>query len=146
MLVRWAGRPAQAGNSWREINRVLDQTFGLGNGDGWFDRAWTPAVDVKEDAKSFAIALEIPGVKPGDIKISLDGNRLIVQGEKRQEEEENADRLHHFERRYGTFSRTFTLPESVNTEAIEARAQDGVLTLVIPKLEKAQPRTIPVVS
>ncbi|MGE0439948.1 MAG: Hsp20/alpha crystallin family protein [Gemmatimonadales bacterium] len=146
MLVRWT-RPAPAGNQWREINRVLDETFGLGGGtDGWFDRAWTPAVDVTEDAKSYQIALEIPGVRPADVKISLDGNRLIVQGDKKHEAEERNDRLHRFERRYGSFSRTFTLPDTVNGEAIEARAQDGVLVLVVPKTEKAQPRSIPVVS
>lgn len=144
MLVRWAARPAQPMNSWREINRVIDETFGLGQGDGWFDRAWAPAVDVTEDQKAYLIALELPGVKPEDVKIHLDGNRLIVSGEKKQEAEERTDRLHRFERRFGTFSRTFTLPETVNTEAIEARAQNGVLTLTLPKSEKAQPRTIPV--
>ncbi|MBL8985316.1 MAG: Hsp20/alpha crystallin family protein [Gemmatimonadales bacterium] len=144
MLVRWAARPAQPMNSWREINRVIDETFGLGQGDGWFDRAWAPAVDVTEDQKAYLIALELPGVKPDDVKIHLDGNRLIVSGEKKQEAEERTDRLHRFERRFGTFSRTFTLPETVNTEAIEARAQNGVLTLTLPKSEKAQPRTIPV--
>ena len=144
MLVRWAARPAQPMNSWREINRVIDETFGLGQGDGWFDRAWAPAVDVTEDQKAYLIALELPGVKPDDVKIHLDGNRLIVSGEKKQEAEERTDRLHRFERRFGIFSRTFTLPETVNTEAIEARAQNGVLTLTLPKSEKAQPRTIPV--
>lgn len=144
MLVRWAARPAQPMNSWREINRVIDETFGLGQGDGWFDRAWAPAVDVTEDQKAYLIALELPGVKPDDVKIHLDGNRLIVSGEKKQEAEERTDRLHRFERRFGTFSRTFTLPETVNTEAIGARAQNGVLTLTLPKSEKAQPRTIPV--
>jgi HSP20 family protein len=148
MLVRWAARPAQPMNSWREINRVIDETFGLVNGsgtpDGWFDRAWAPAVDVTEEEKAFHISLEIPGVKPEDVKIHLDGNRLIVSGEKRQEVEERTDRLHRFERRFGSFSRTFTLPETVNAEAIEARAQNGVLTLVLPKTPKAQPKTIPV--
>lgn len=145
MLVRWAARPAQPVNSWREINRVIDETFGLGNGaDGWFDRAWAPAVDVTEDQKAYVIALEVPGVKPEEVKIHLDGNRLIVSGEKKQEVEERTDRLHRFERRFGSFSRTFTLPDTVNTEAIEARTQHGVLTLTLPKSEKAQPRTIPV--
>ncbi len=145
MSVRWAARPAQPVNSWREINRVIDETFGLGNGaDGWFDRAWAPAVDVTEDQKAYVIALEVPGVKPEEVKIHLDGNRLIVSGEKKQEVEERTDRLHRFERRFGSFSRTFTLPDTVNTEAIEARTQHGVLTLTLPKSEKAQPRTIPV--
>lgn len=144
MLVRWAARPTQAPTSWRQINRVLDETLGLVNGDGWFDRAWAPAVDVTEDSKSYRVVLEVPGVKPEDVKIDLDGNRLIVSGEKRHEGEEQTDRMHRFERRFGNFSRTFTLPDTVNADAIEARAQNGVLTLVLPKVEKAQPRSIPV--
>lgn len=146
MLVRWAARPAQANHSWREINRVLDQTFGLANGDGWFDRAWAPAADVTEDAKRFVISLEIPGVRADEVKIQLDDNRLIVSGEKKHETDERTDRLHRFERQFGSFSRTFTLPDTVDTDAIEARAQNGVLTLTVPKVEKAQPRSIPVVG
>ena len=108
------------------------------------DEVTPPAVDVTEDEKAFFVALEVPGVRPNEVKISLDGNRLIVQGEKKAEDDEQTDRMHRFERRYGSFSRTFTLPETVNTEAIEARAQDGVLTLTLPKFEKVAPRSIPV--
>lgn len=146
MLVRWAARPTETpATSWRQLNRVLDETFGLApTGDGWFDRAWAPAVDVMEDAKSYQVVLEIPGVKPEEVKIDLDGNRLIVSGEKRHESEERTDRMHRFERRFGSFSRTFTLPDTVNADAIEARTQNGVLTLVLPKVEKARPRSIPV--
>lgn len=145
MLVRWAARPTQAANSWREINRVLDQTFGLAN-DGWFDQSWTPAVDVSEAEKSFVIALEIPGVKADEVKVSLDGNRLVIAGEKKQETGEQSDRTHRFGRRFGSFSRTFTLPETVHAEGITAKAQDGVLTVTVPKAEKVQPRAIPVAS
>lgn len=144
MLVRWAARPTQTPAAWRQINRVLDETFGAVDGDGWFDRSWAPAVDVSEDPRSYQIVLEIPGVKPEEVKIDLDGNRLIVSGTKKQETEDPADRIHRFERRYGSFSRTFTLPDTVNADAIEARTQHGVLTLILPKAEKAQPRSIPV--
>jgi HSP20 family protein len=134
MLVRWGARPAQVSN-------VFDGAFGL---DGWFDRPWTPAVDVAEDTKSYSVAIELPGVKAEDLKIEVDGNRLTVKGEKKGVRTEETDRVHRFERRFGSFERAFTLPETVNTERIEAKVADGVLTLTLPKVEKAQPRAIAV--
>ena len=140
MLVRWNARPAQ-------INRLLDDAFAVANGvDGWFDRPWTPAVDVAEDPKSYSVAIELPGVKAEDLKIEVDGNRLTVKGEKRVETEEKSDRVHRFERRFGSFERVFTLPDTVNTSGIGAKVADGVLTLTLPKTEKAQPRSIAVTA
>ena len=140
MLVRWNARPAQ-------INRLLDDAFAVANGvDGWFDRPWTPAVDVAEDPKAYSVAIELPGVKAEDLKIEVDGNRLTVKGEKRVETEEKSDRVHRFERRFGSFERVFTLPDTVNTSGIEAKVADGVLTLTLPKTEKAQPRSIAVTA
>lgn len=136
MLVRWSARPAQ-------INRLLDDAFAAANGvDGWFDRPWTPAVDVAEDPKAYSVAIELPGVRAEDLKIEVDGNRLTVKGEKKLETEDKTDRVHRFERRFGSFERVFTLPDTVNPAGIEAKVADGVLTLTLPKTEKAQPRAI----
>jgi HSP20 family protein len=110
------------------------------------ERTWSPAVDVVEDAKAFRLAFEIPGVNAEDVKIHLDHQQLTVSGEKKQEIEDNNDRFYRFERRFGSFTRTFTLPDTVNPDAIEARVQNGVLSLTLPKVEKAQPRAIPVKS
>lgn len=140
MLVRWSARPAQ-------LNRLLDDAFGVANGvDRWFDRPWTPAVDVAEDSKAYSVAIELPGVKAEDLKIEVDGNRLTVKGEKRLETEEKSDRVHRFERRFGSFERVFTLPDTVTTSGIEAKVAAGVLTLTLPKTEKAQPRSIAVTA
>lgn len=140
MSVRWSARPAR-------INRLLDDAFAVANGvDGWFDRPWTPAVDVAEDSKAYSVAIELPGVRAEDLKIEVDGSRLTVKGEKKLETEDKTDQVHRFERRFGSFERVFNLPETVNSTAIEAKVADGVLTLTLPKTEKAQPRAIPVTS
>jgi len=125
------------------VNRLFDETFGLANGNGAQNgNGWFPAVDVTEDAQAYRVALELPGVKAADVKVEVDGNRLTVSGEKKLE----VDTPTRSERRYGSFSRVFTLPETVDTSGIDARSQDGVLTITLPKVEKAKPRQIAVTA
>jgi len=90
--------------------------------------------------------VEVPGVNPDDIKISLEQNVLTIGGEKRQVSEEQTERVHRYERAYGSFTRSFTLPNSVDAERIEAQTDNGVLSIMIPKAEKAKPRQIQVKS
>lgn len=143
MLVRWVERPAESRRAWREVNRLFDETFGLANGNGAQNgNGWFPAVDVTEDAQAYRVALELPGVKAADVKVEVDGNRLTVSGDKKVE----VDTPTRSERRYGSFSRVFTLPETVDTNGIDARSQDGVLTITLPKVEKAKPRQIAVTA
>lgn len=143
MLVRWMERPAESRRAWREVNRLFDETFGLANGNGaQHGNGWFPAVDVTEDAQAYRVALELPGVKASDVKVEVDGNRLTVSGDKKVE----VDTPTRSERRYGSFSRVFTLPETVDTNGIDARSQDGVLTITLPKVEKAKPRQIAVTA
>lgn len=132
MLVRWSGRPAL-------VSRWLDS-------DPWLATPTVPAVDVAEDVQGYTIAMELPGVKAGEITIGVDRDRLTIAGEKKQETEEKTDRLHRIERRFGSFQRGFALPESVDRDGIEAKLSDGVLTVKLPKTAKAQPRSIPVVA
>ena len=143
MLVRWMERPTESRRAWREVNRLFDETFGLANGavapNGG---GWLPAVDVTEDEQAYRVALELPGVKASDVKVEVDGNRLTVSGEKKLE----VDTATRSERRYGSFSRVFTLPETVDVGSIGARSQDGVLTITLPKVEKAKPRQIAVTA
>lgn len=105
---------------------------------------WTPAVDVHEDEKEYHIHVEIPGVKAGDFKVTIDQGRLHITGERKYEKKEKDTRAHRIERFYGTFSRSFNLPEDANPDTIEAKYQDGVLHLRITKQPTAQPRTIKV--
>jgi HSP20 family protein len=129
----------QNGTGWRDLGRVVDEAFGLRAG---VDSGWAPAVDVTEDPKSYTLAIELPGVRAEDVTIEIDGRRLTVSGEKRRGADERTGQNYRFERRYGTFSRTFTIPETVAVEGIEATSRDGVLTLTLPKVEKAQPKKI----
>jgi HSP20 family protein len=86
--------------------------------------------------------MELPGVEPGDVRLSLENNILTIRGEKKQQAEENNERVHRFERTYGMFERTFALPNTVDPERIEARYENGVLIVSIPKAERAKPREI----
>jgi len=94
--------------------------------------------------RTLRIVAEIPGVKPQDVTITVEDNVLTIKGTKEQVAEEKAEKVHRYERTYGAFERTFTLPGTVNAEAIKATYEHGLLTLVLPKLEKAKARQITV--
>ena len=132
----------------RRPTRMLDDVFaGWPFGqepDGTLTASWVPAVDVFEDKDHVRIMVEVPGVNPDDIKISLEQQTLTISGEKKQVSEEKTERVHRYERTYGSFTRRFTLPATVDAEKIEAKAEQGVLVLTIPKSEKARPRQIPI--
>jgi hypothetical protein len=99
---------------------------------------------VREDKEHLTITVDLPGVKPEDVKISVEGQVLTVRGEKRQVSEQTDERWHRYERSYGSFERSFTLPSTVDADRIQATAEHGVLTISLPKIEKAKPREIPV--
>jgi len=105
---------------------------------------WMPPVDVIEEKDHIRMVAELPGVKPEDVKISLENNVLTIRGEKKQEEEHKDDRVHRFERAYGMFERSFTLPTMIEPEKIIAKYDMGVLTIELPKVEAAKPRQITV--
>lgn len=134
----------------RQINRIFDEALGnFGEGTesgGTLASAWVPPCDVFEDRENLKIIMEVPGVLASDVKVSLENNRLAIRGEKRQAAEEHSDRVHRYERAYGAFERVFTLPTTVDAERIEARVEHGVLTLLLPKVERAKPREIPVIT
>ena len=130
----------------QRLNRILDDAFaGLPfpeQGGNILTASWVPATDVSEDANTIQISLELAGVNPDDVRISLENNVLTIRGEKRQEDEENSERVHRIERIYGMFERMFVLPNTVDPERIEARYENGVLIVSIPKAERAKPREI----
>ena len=130
----------------RRMGRVFNEPFG---GFDWqigdvSTAAWTPVVDILEEPEFLRITAEVPGVKPEDVKISVEGNLLTIQGSKDQTAEQKTEKVHRYERTYGAFERSFTLPASVDAEHIKASYDMGVLTLVLPKVEKAKPRQITV--
>src|SRR3954469_7018783 len=132
----------------QRLNRILDEAFGglPVQDQGTITSTWFAPTDVSEDESSLQITMELPGVEPDDVRLSLENNILTIHGEKRQRSEENNERVHRFERTYGVFERTFALPNTVDPEKIEARYENGVLLVRIPKAERARPREIPVNS
>lgn len=136
----------------QRLNNMLDQMFGtqmfgtlpVPDIGATLTSAWLPPVDVFEDQNSVKIVAEIPGVAMDDLTLSLENNVLTLRGEKRQEREDRTDRVHRYERSYGAFERSFVLPATVDAEKIEANLDNGVLTITVPKVEKARPRQIEV--
>ncbi len=131
----------------RRLNRMLDDAFTtwpFRDENGTIASAWIPPVDVFEGEGALKIVAEIPGVDAGDLKISLENNTLTLRGEKKQVAEEKTEKVHRYERTYGQFERTFSLPSTVDADRIEARFEHGVLTVTLPKVERARPREISV--
>ena len=121
----------------REIDRLFEDTFAR---DG---NSWTPAVDIKETEKDIRVELELPGMKPEDVEITAENGVLTIRGEKRSERKEGEDsRYHVVERTYGSFMRTFQLPQGIDEEQINANFENGILTLLVPKAALPQPRRI----
>lgn len=129
------------------LQRVMNDAFGPWSFDSdtsAVGSAWAPAVDVFEDQDAIKLVAELPGLKPEDVKISIENNTLTLRGEKKQVAEEKTERVHRYERTYGRFERVFTLPSTVDADRIEANFEDGLLTVHLPRTEKARPREIPV--
>lgn len=112
------------------------ETLGSGN--------FVPAVDVYEDAQKLVLKLEVPGIKPADLDIRVEGRTLTVKGERKFETEEKEENFQRIERRYGSFVRSWTLPSTVDAESVEATTADGVLSLTLAKKPEAKPKQITV--
>ena len=129
----------------RRMGRVFNEPFGFEWPVGEFTTgSWTPVVDIFEEPEYLRIVAEIPGVKPENVKILVEANLLTIQGTKEQVAEAKTEKVHRYERAYGAFERTFTLPATVDAEHIKAKYEMGLLTLTLPKIEKAKPREIAV--
>ena len=128
---------------WSLLNRLrreLDQTFEPAT----HDASWTPAVDIHEEPKQFVVRADLPGVKSTDIEITAEKGVLSLRGARNFEQKSDDGHYSRVERVTGKFVRTFTLPENVATDQINAKFRDGVLELTIPKIAKPEPRRIEV--
>jgi len=103
-----------------------------------------PTVDISESEGEYLIKAELPEVKKEDVKVTVENGVLTLQGERRQEKEEKGKKFHRVERSYGSFIRSFTLPESVDESMVKAEYKDGVLNLHLPKSERVKPKAIDV--
>ena len=126
-----------------QINRLFNEAFDRSSGEANLT-AWAPAVDIYETEQELVVKADLPDVKPENLDIRVENNLLTIRGERKFEKKVNEDNYLRVERAYGSFSRSFSLASTVNTEAIKADYKDGVLTLSIPKREEAKPKQIKV--
>ena len=121
----------------REIDRLFDDTFAR---DGF---NWTPAVDVRENDSEIRLDLELPGLKPEDVELTSENGVLTIRGEKKTERKEGEEsRYHVVERTYGSFLRSFQLPQGIDEDQIAAEFENGILAIRIPKAALPQPKRI----
>jgi HSP20 family protein len=130
------------------MNHLLDRTFG-GFGDFGLEQHLTsaeflPPVDILENEHNITLQAEIPGVKEEDLKITFENNVLTIAGERKFKEEENKENYHRIERRYGRFTRSFSLPAGVDPEKVSATFENGILKVTLPKREEFKPKQITV--
>ena len=126
-----------------QINRLFSEAFDRSSGEANLT-TWAPAVDIYETEHELVVKADLPDVKPEDLDIRVENNLLTIRGERKFEKKVNEDNYLRVERAYGGFSRSFSLANTVNSEAIKADYKDGVLTLTIPKREEAKPKQIKV--
>ena len=126
------------------LNSVF-QDYNRGNeSDSLATTAFVPPVDVYEDEHKIVLKLEVPGMKESDLDIQLENNLLTVRGERKFEKEEKEENFHRIERRYGSFYRSFTIPNTVNPENVKASYDAGVLSIQLEKRAEARPKQIKV--
>lgn len=128
-------------NLQNQMSRVF-QDFGRGSDELLTSGTFVPPVDIYEDEHSITLKLEVPGMNERDIDIKLENNTLSVRGERNFEKEEKEENFHRIERRYGAFARSFTLPNTVDTENVEANYENGVLRVKLAKRAEAKPKQI----
>ena len=139
-LVRWDPTAELAGMEIDRLNRMFSDFYNESRGRGWF-----PAVDVYEtDDHEVVLKAELPDMKREDIKLTVDNNVLTLQGTREFNEEVKRDRFQRIERPYGSFARSFTLPNTVDSSRITATYKDGLLTIRLPQREEAKPKQIAV--
>jgi HSP20 family protein len=108
------------------------------------ERGFSPSFDVKETKDAYVFRADVPGLKEEDVQISLTGNRLTISGSREQERQNEGEQYYASEISYGSFTRSFTLPDGTDPDAVQADMKNGVLTVSIPKKPEVQPRKIPV--
>jgi HSP20 family protein len=110
--------------------------------DGGSTLEWSPAADISETDKEYLIRIALPAVKKEDVHVTVDGGTITISGERKQQKEEQSERLHRVESFYGGFSRSFSLPENADAASIGGESKDGVLTVHVPKKEVQKPKPV----
>lgn len=127
------------------MNHLFDESargVNRGREEEWATGAWAPAVDIYEQGGDLVLKAELPGVDPKDVDVRIENNVLTLKGERKVDNEVKRDSYHRVERAYGSFTRAFTLPTSVDTTKVKADFRDGVLRVVLPKREESKPKQV----
>lgn len=139
-LNRW--EPYRTSGLESQVGRILNDFFGRSQESNL--TSWAPAVDIFENEHELVVKADLPDVKPEELDIRVENNILTIRGERKFEKKVDEKNYLRLERSYGSFARSFSLANTVNSEAIKADYKDGVLTLTIPKREEAKPKQIKV--
>jgi len=144
-LIRWD--PFREMSSLQErMNRLLAdfRTRSPFGEEEMAQGAWIPAVDIYETKESIVLNVELPGVTKDDISLEVKDSTLTIKGEKKLEKNVKEENFHRMERTYGSFTRAFTLPSTVQQDKVKAKFRDGILEIMLPKEEEAKPKQIKV--
>ena len=143
VLTRWD--PYREFSSVQDrLNRLFNASFNEGRDESLATSTFAPAVDVYEDEHSITLKIEVPGIEEKDIDVRIENNVLTIHGERKFEKEEKEENYRRIERQYGSFTRTFTLPNTVDTESVSANYEKGVLKVKLAKKAEAKPKQIKV--
>ena len=143
VLTRW--EPFREFSTLQDrINRLFRESYAGDRDESLSTSSFAPAVDVYEDEHKVALKIEVPGIDEKDIDVQVENNTLTVHGERKIEKEEKEENYRRVERQYGSFTRTFTLPQTVDTENVSATYDKGVLKISLPKKAEAKPKQIKV--
>lgn len=141
-LARWSPL-RDAFRLQEEMNRLFDLSArGLSPDGEALSTGWVPAVDIYEDGEGVTLHAEVPGLNADQIDIRIENGTLTLRGERKLDKEEKSDNYRRVERSYGAFSRSFSLPPTVDTEKVRAESKNGVLSIFLPKREETKPRQI----
>ncbi|BDV41685.1 molecular chaperone [Geotalea uraniireducens] len=127
-----------------QMSRLLDLAWNKEPGEELREGVWQPPVDIVEDENSVILKAELPGLDQKDIEVRIEDSTLTIRGERKHESEIKKENYHRIERYYGSFQRSFTLPQTIDQEKVKASCDKGVLTIILPKREETKPKQITV--
>ncbi|MCX6566512.1 MAG: Hsp20/alpha crystallin family protein [Candidatus Aminicenantes bacterium] len=145
-IIRWD--PFRDMVTLREkMNRLFEDSLAQkGEEKDMFTSNWAPAVDIYETANELVLTAEVPGIDEKDIEIKVEDNTLTLKGERKFEKETKEENFHRIERSYGSFFRAFSLPNSIDSDRIQAEHENGVLRVVMPKRQELKPKTVKILK
>jgi HSP20 family protein len=145
-IIRWD--PFRDMVTLREkMNRLFEDSLAnKGEDKDFMASNWAPAVDIYETGNELVLTAEVPGIEEKDIEIKIEDNTLTLKGERKFEKETKEENFHRIERSYGSFFRAFALPNSIDTDRIQAEYENGVLKIVMPKRQELKPKTVKILK